>query len=181
MTTTQNRFTGATQVGFVLVAAAVAGAVLLFYRFPASVAIPLFVMMTAAITAGVEDARTHRLRNLYTGAIAAGGVAVAVVYQVAGWRDGLWPALLVGAVWFVVVLIEALPEDSLSAGDVKLAAAVGIWLGWVSWPAGFIGVVLVHMAMAIVLLFARTRGVRRIPLGPAIVTGVLVTLLIVGG
>jgi leader peptidase (prepilin peptidase)/N-methyltransferase len=69
----------------------------------------------------------------------------------------------------------------LSAGDVKLAGALGIWMGWTGWPAAFFGLLLVHVAMALVLLSARIRGVPRTPLGPAIVAGVLVTLLIVGG
>ncbi len=170
-----------TQVGFVLVGAAVAGTALLFYRFPMTIAGPLTVVLLIATVAAIEDVRTRRLRNLYTGAIAAAGVTVAVVYQVTGWRNGLWPALLAGAAWFLVLLIEALPEDSLSAGDVKLAGALGIWMGWIGWPAAFFGLLLVHGVMALVLLSARIRGVHRVPLGPAIVAGVLVALLVVGG
>lgn len=172
---------GETQVGFVLVGAAVAGTALLFYRFPMTIAGPLTVVLLIATVAAIEDVRTRRLRNLYTGSIAAAGVTAAVVYQVTGWRHGLWPALLAGAAWFLMLLIEALPEDSLSAGDVKLAGALGIWMGWIGWPAAFFGLLLVHGVMALVLLSARIRGVPRVPLGPAIVAGVLVALLVVGG
>lgn len=146
-----------------------------------TIAGPLTVVLLIATVAAIEDVRTRRLRNLYTGSIAAAGVTAAVVYQVTGWRHGLWPALLAGAAWFLMLLIEALPEDSLSAGDVKLAGALGIWMGWIGWPAAFFGLLLVHGVMALVLLSARIRGVPRVPLGPAIVAGVLVALLVVGG
>src|SRR5687768_18447072 len=84
------------------------------------------LVVAIAATACVIDIRTRRIPNWLT----FGAALAAFVYQfaVAG-SAGLMTA---GAGWLVGLAIFFLPFalGGLGAGDVKLVAALGAWLGW---------------------------------------------------
>jgi len=64
---------------------------------------------------------------------------------------------------------------ALGMGDVKLAALLGLYLGWLGWSTVLTGAVagfVVQAALALVLLAARRVGRRdALPFGPAMLVG----------
>jgi leader peptidase (prepilin peptidase)/N-methyltransferase len=114
----------------------------------------------------------------------AGGTALLLVAAAA---DGTWPALLralLGAVaLFTAHLVLALlSPGALGMGDVKLAAVLGLYLGWLGWPAVLLGTLAgfgVQALAALVLLATRRIGLRgELPFGPAMLAG---AALVAGG
>ncbi|MEV4821561.1 prepilin peptidase [Micromonospora sp. NPDC049274] len=80
------------------------------------------------------------------------------------------------------VLLALLPGSRLGFGDVKLAAALGLPLGWLGRDALLAGLLLPHLLHgALVLGLLAARKVRRdtlLPVGPALLAGAwLATLL----
>jgi leader peptidase (prepilin peptidase)/N-methyltransferase len=69
----------------------------------------------------------------------------------------------------------------LGPGDVKLAAGVGLWLGWLSWSALLAGVAFGQILITICYLIGRRRASDGggTPLGPAITAGFVLALLLV--
>jgi leader peptidase (prepilin peptidase)/N-methyltransferase len=80
------------------------------------------------------------------------------------------------------VLLALLPGSRLGFGDVKLAAVLGLPLGWLGWPTVLLGLVLPHLingSVALVLLLAGRAGRRSVlPLGPALLVGALLAALL---
>jgi leader peptidase (prepilin peptidase)/N-methyltransferase len=88
-------------------------------------------------------------------------------------------ALLSGTIYLVIAL---LPGAGLGLGDVKLATVLGFTLGFLGWPALAVGLLTPHLIngpIALALLLAR-RAKRRtaLPLGPALLTGALLGVLL---
>ena len=63
-------------------------------------------------------------------------------------------------------------------GDIKLAAACGIYATWLSWQTLVVAILATQIAIAAVLLYGRLRGRERMPLGPAFVAGLIAAILI---
>jgi prepilin peptidase CpaA len=86
--------------------------------------IATIALLIAAVAAGF-DLRTHRIPNLLT----LGGAAIAVLFHVVtGGVSGGGDAIvgwLIGAGFFLIPY----QLGGLGAGDVKLVAAIGAWLG----------------------------------------------------
>ncbi|MEY3288848.1 MAG: hypothetical protein RLZZ419_1090 [Pseudomonadota bacterium] len=84
------------------------------------------ILIAILITAAVIDMRRHRLPNSLT--VSAALVGLSLQYTLQGWHG-----LLDGLTGFVTGFVLFLPFYALrwmGAGDVKLMAAVGIFLGW---------------------------------------------------
>ena len=83
-------------------------------------------VLALAIAASVIDVRERRIPNWLT----FGGALAAFAYH--GWTAGLPGIGTAAGGWFVGVAIFFLPFalGGLGAGDVKLVAALGAWLGW---------------------------------------------------
>jgi len=99
--------------------------------------------------------------------------------------SGLWRAVAAGAVGFAVLLGMALAAPAgLGMGDVKLAALLGLVLGWLGWPALLTGLFLGFVLQAVLglVLLAVGRAGRRteLPFGPALVAGALIAALVSG-
>ena len=88
-------------------------------------------------------------------------------------------ALLAGAGYLIIAL---LPGAGLGLGDVKLAGVLGFTLGFVGWPALAVGLMVPHLIngpIALALLLTRKAERRTaLPLGPALLTGALVGVLL---
>jgi leader peptidase (prepilin peptidase)/N-methyltransferase len=94
---------------------------------------------------------------------------------------------LVGAIaLFLVYLVLALASPTgMGMGDVKLAAMVGLYLGYQGWTsllwgaaAGFFVGALVGVA----LMFARRANLKSaVPFGPSMLGGAVIVLIIGGG
>ena len=99
------------------------------------------VAMIGTLSAYV-DARTHRLPNAYTVAMAI-GVVLGVI--IGGVMSPLWQQRLVGSlvgalVWFVPIAVLNRLPDGMGGGDVKLAPVLGALVGSVGpafrWAPG---------------------------------------------
>jgi leader peptidase (prepilin peptidase) / N-methyltransferase len=140
--------------------------------------LPAFLFMAAAaVLLTVIDVQHRLLPNRVV--LPSLGIGALLLTVVAAFT-GDWPSLLragVGAaVLFAVFLLLALiSPNSLGMGDVKLAALLGLYLGWLGWgfvvvgaAAGFV----VQAVGALGLLAARRIGLRaELPFGPAMLLG----------
>jgi leader peptidase (prepilin peptidase)/N-methyltransferase len=88
-------------------------------------------------------------------------------------------ALLSGTIYLVVAL---LPGAGLGLGDVKLAAVLGFTLGFIGWPSLLTGLVAPHLingpAALILLLTRRAERRTALPLGPALLAGALLGVVL---
>ena len=140
--------------------------------------LPAFVVLAvAAVLLAVIDLQ-HRL--LPDRVVLPSIAVVALVLTAAAAVDGDWAqlgrALLGAVVLFAAFLVLALlAPGQLGMGDVKLAALLGLALGWLGWPAVLLGVLasfVVQAAVALVLLAARRVTLRSaLPFGPAMLLG----------
>lgn len=88
--------------------------------------IPTGVLLAVLTTAAVIDMRRHRLPNALTASAAVLGITLQC------WLQG-WSGFLNGLAGFFTGLFLLLPFYAvhwMGAGDVKLMAAVGAFLGW---------------------------------------------------
>ncbi|SOC50866.1 leader peptidase (prepilin peptidase) / N-methyltransferase [Blastococcus aggregatus] len=156
-------------------------------RFGWSPDLPAWAWFVAiGLLLAVIDLREKLLPNrvlLPATVVAAGLLALAADLDDA-WPD-LLRALLAGAASFAVLLVMALLAPTrLGMGDVKLAALLGLVLGWFGWSAVLLGFLLGFLLQAVVglALMAVRRAGRdtELPFGPALLTGTLVAVLLTG-
>ncbi len=164
----------ATAALFVLVAAFFG----LSWQFPAYL---FFAAVAVVLT--VIDLRHHLLPNAVV--LPALGIGF-VLLALAATGENAWGALLravLGAlVLFVLYLVLALISPAgLGMGDVKLAAVLGMFLGFQGWGALFVGAVLasvVGMVVGLAVLASRRGGLRSdVPFGPSMLAGALVAVV----
>lgn len=158
-------------VAVVPVGAAVAG--LLAVAVGPSVLLPAYLLAAApGLLLAVIDLRCLRLPDGLVGVLALTGAGPAAVLR----PERVGPALAAaGLVLTAYLVVALLPRGGLGLGDVKLAAALTLILGFAGWPAVLIGVVTPHLIngpVALALLLTR-RADRRTPLpfGPALLVG----------
>ncbi|GAB2624239.1 prepilin peptidase [Pseudactinotalea suaedae] len=160
-----------------------AGAALLAGSWVELVTFALLALGCAVLVA--VDLDSHRLPDvlvLPTAVALVGGLAVAAA------TTDTWPdfgrALLGGLALGVGFLTMALISPrALGLGDVKLAALLGIFLGWFGWSAVLAGVVATFLlgGVAALLLLVLTRASRSTALafGPWLVLGAAVGAVLV--
>jgi leader peptidase (prepilin peptidase)/N-methyltransferase len=127
----------------------------------------------------------HRLlpNRVVLPALAAGTALLLLAALADGAWDALLRAVLGAAALFAVYLVLALVSPGgLGMGDVKLAALVGLYLGWLGWAAVVLGALagfVVQAVVALGLLATRRIGLRgELPFGPAMLAG---AALVIGG
>lgn len=148
---------------------------------------PDLIAFLAAAAVGVllaaVDLACLRLPDPVVGVLLA---VVAVVLPAAAFVSAdpgrLGRAALAGTLCFALHLAFALlPGRPLGPGDVKLAGVLGLLLGWLGWPAVWLGLALPHLLngpVALYLLITRRAGRRTaLPFGPALLTGALLAAL----
>lgn len=147
-------------------------------RFGLSWELPAFLFLAAAgVLLAVIDARNRVLPNRVT--LPSIGIA-AVLLAVAALGSGHWSpvtrAVLGAAVLFVVFFVLVLVSPrSIGMGDAKLAALLGLYLGWLGTSVLVLGIAagfLVQAVLALALLATRRIGLRgELPFGPAMLVG----------
>lgn len=145
----------------------------------------VWVLLTpVAVLLTLVDYRVHRLPDVLTLPLA---VALAVLLGVAALlpaATGSWPTALLGgpalgAVYLVLFLIN---PAGMGFGDVKLALALGVALGWYGWQilltGAFVGL-LYGAVYGLGMVVLRRAGRRTaIPLGPFMLGGACTGLLL---
>jgi leader peptidase (prepilin peptidase)/N-methyltransferase len=152
------------------------GATVLVYRDePAEAAIGLvFVTMLAAITLTDLERRIIPNKILLVGALLC--VAIAGATDPSGLPERAVAALAAGGLLFLVAL--AYPQG-MGLGDVKLTAAMGLFLGWAVAPAILIAL-LAGSAVGLALIARHGSRARKmaIPFGPFLALGGVAGLLV---
>ncbi|MDW4902418.1 prepilin peptidase [Streptomyces californicus] len=137
-----------------------------------------------AVLLAVVDRRVHRLPDPLTLPLAAAAVLLlggaALLPGAAGsWTSGLLGGLALGGFYFLLFLIN---PNGMGFGDVKLALALGVALGWYGWAVLFVGGFagfLFGAAYGLGLVLLRGAGRKTgIPFGPFMITGTLAGLLL---
>ncbi|MET7807159.1 A24 family peptidase [Micromonospora chersina] len=171
------------------VAAAVLAGTLVFGGLAAArggdPALPAFLAVAAVgLALALADLACLRLPDpLVVAAAGAAALGLVPVALAGGTPERLLTALAGAAVSFAgYVLLALLPGARLGFGDVKLAAALGLPLGWLGWPTLGLGLLLPHLLNGVVVLALLVAGrVRRdtpLPFGPAILAGAWLAVLL---
>ncbi|WP_343449531.1 prepilin peptidase [Micromonospora oryzae] len=141
-------------------------------------ALPAFLAVAAVgLVLAAVDLACLRLPDPLVGLAALGAAAGLVAAAAVDGRPGRLLAPLAGAglSFLGYALLALLPGSRLGFGDVKLAAVLGLPLGWLGWPALVAGLVLPHVlhGLAVLGLLAARRAHRDtlLPLGPALLAG----------
>ncbi|MFI5834339.1 prepilin peptidase [Micromonospora sp. NPDC051300] len=164
------------RVGVVVAGAVVFGG--LAAGHGADPALPVLLLISAAgLALAVTDLIALRLPDPLVGAVAiGGGLGLGGTALVTGEAGRAATALTgAGLSLCAYLLLALLPGARLGFGDVKLATALGLPLGWLGWPTLRLGLLLPHVLAGVVVLALLAAGrIRRdspLPFGPAILAG----------
>ena len=141
-------------------------------------------LMLCAVALAFIDAAIRRLPDPLTGAALAGtlGFLAAAALTGGGHPGQLGRAVIAAAVLcgFYLALFIVRPSG-MGLGDVKLAACVGLALGWLGWQALVAGTFITFALAAVygcaLLLLRRATRTSQLPLGPFIVIGTLAAIV----
>jgi leader peptidase (prepilin peptidase) / N-methyltransferase len=147
-------------------------------RFGWSWELPAFLFLAGtAVLLTVVDLQHQLLPNRIV--LPSIGIA-ACLLAVAALGTGEWPPLLraveAAAVLYVVfVVLVLISPRSIGMGDAKLAALLGLYLGWLGWDIVLLGIAagfVVQAVLAGLLLATRRIGLKgQLPFGPAMLVG----------
>lgn len=142
------------------------------------------LLAPVGVLLAIVDSAVHRLPDVLVLPLAG---AVPVLLGIAALlpdADGSWTAALLGSVvlgagFFVLFLIT---PQGFGFGDVKLALALGAVLGWSGWGILLVGTFAGCLLFALygigLILTRRASGTTAIPLGPFLLAGTLVGVLL---
>ncbi len=146
-------------------------------------ALPAYLLVAwLGVAMSYVDIREHRLPDwLNYSAFAGAAVLLAVAAQV----DDAWGAY--GRAWLGALVLTAgyvvlvmLRPGELGLGDVKLAASLGLLLGWIGWGHVVLGAFAGFLLGGVfsLALLAKRRATRRshIPFGPFMLAGAFVAV-----
>jgi prepilin signal peptidase PulO-like enzyme (type II secretory pathway) len=132
----------------------------------------LFGLLLVALA--VYDARHQRIPNAVVYPAIAAGLVLALVQPIGPW----WTFVLAGTLAGLSLGLLALLSGGIGLGDAKLAALIGLVVGW---PAVLLAMFAAFAIGAVsgVLLIASGRIGRRqpVPFGPALAAGAVVGVL----
>ncbi|MEV3931099.1 A24 family peptidase [Streptomyces sp. NPDC049944] len=144
------------------------------------------LLAPVAVLLAVIDRRVHRLPDTLTlplavaAAVLLGGAALLPEHG-GSWTSALLGGAALGAFYFLLFLIN---PGGMGFGDVKLAVALGVALGWYGWgvlcAGGFAGFLFGALYGAGLMLLRRAGRRTGIPFGPFMIAGALVGLLFGG-
>lgn len=148
-------------------------------------ALPAFLLYAWTLfVLAVIDARTRRIPNRLTYPLTPTLLVLLVGAALLNGEPG-WAlrSALAGVLAFMLLLtIAVINPRGMGMGDVKLAAFIGLGLGYLGWGhlvLGLFGSFLLGGVVAIVLLVVRARGRKDvIPFGPYLAAGAIVTVLV---
>lgn len=135
----------------------------------------MFVLTSCLILISLIDYKTQIIPDGLVGVIAVSGVLYNLLYA----QQSISDMLLGGAVGFaVMLLIFIISRGGMGGGDVKLSAAVGLWLGV---EGTLLFLLLAFIMGGIISLLLLVSGVKSkgdaIPFGPFLCLAAFVTVL----
>jgi leader peptidase (prepilin peptidase)/N-methyltransferase len=151
---------------------------------PAVLAFGFFGVLGVAL--GAIDIKVYRLPDrltlgAYPAMVALLGVAAVLGHDADGLLRAVIASLALAATYLLLAVIR---PGQLGGGDIKLAALIGLALGWLSWAAVLYGAALGFALSAIVslaLLAMRRISLRsEISFGPFMLGGALLVILASG-
>jgi leader peptidase (prepilin peptidase)/N-methyltransferase len=157
-------------------------------RVGADWALPAFLVWTAGLIAlSAIDLDTYRLPNavVYPTGVAT-FVLLAVASVVSHDARGLVEAAAGGSIAFAVLfVIHVISPKGMGFGDVRLAAVLGLALGWIELPLVAVGLFFSFLLASIVGVLLIATGARsrkdRIPFGPFLALGSFLAVLVGDG
>lgn len=143
-------------------------------RLEADPGLPAFILLAVL---GVQLARIdvslHLLPNPLVLCLLSGGLICLLVTVFGGsqWLD-VFRAVAGGAILFVIYLILALISPAgMGMGDVKFAAPIGLYLGYLGWSqvlyGGLLGFILNGIVTVLVMRNNRSERTSEVPHGPS--------------
>ncbi|MEV8567005.1 A24 family peptidase [Streptomyces sp. NPDC051322] len=144
------------------------------------------LLAPALVLLGTVDRAVQRLPDVLTLPIAAATAVLLGVAALIPGAKGSWPTALLGGLalgggYFVLFLIN---PNGMGFGDVKLAAGLGIALGWYGWGVLLLGAFAGFLYGGVygVGLMLRGRAGRKtaMPFGPFMAAGALTGVLLGG-
>ncbi|MEY9777836.1 A24 family peptidase [Arthrobacter sp. MW3 TE3886] len=158
---------------------------LLAWRFGASPELPAYVLLAVA---GVQLARIdlqhHLLPNrMVLPLLGAGIVLLGAASLVSSEAGNLLRGAAGALILFVLYLFLALTSrNGLGMGDVKLAAPLGLYLGYLGWShlfyGGALGFVAGGVASALLVLKNRGNKPKEVPYGPSMLAAGLAIIVL---
>ncbi|WP_129265249.1 A24 family peptidase [Streptomyces sp. M3] len=144
------------------------------------------LLAPVAVLLAVIDRRVHRLPDALTlplagaAAVLLGGAALLPEHG-GSWTSALLGGAALGGFYLLLFLIN---PNGMGFGDVKLALALGIALGWYGWgvlcAGGFAGFLFGALYGTGLMLVRRAGRKTGIPFGPFMIAGALTGLLFGG-
>jgi leader peptidase (prepilin peptidase)/N-methyltransferase len=135
-----------------------------------------------SLALAIIDVETHRLPNaIVLPAYLVGAVAVAVSCLLTGDASGALRAV-VGAIGLglVYLVLAVVRPGGMGLGDVKLAGALGLMLGWLGWSALAVGAIagfVLGGLFGVALLLAGRSRTTAIAFGPWMLAGAWIGVL----
>ena len=173
------------RLGITTAAASFLVSALLAWRFGTAPEVPAYVLLgTLAVQLARIDIVHHLLPNRLIGPLLGGGlVLLAFAAVVQGTAGDLVRGLAGSAILFVSYLILALTSgNGLGMGDVKLAAPLGLYLGYLGWSQLFYGGAFAFVAggvvSTVVLLRNRRNKPKEVAYGPSMLAAGLAVILL---
>jgi leader peptidase (prepilin peptidase) / N-methyltransferase len=161
-------------------ACAAAGALVcaaLAWRLSGALLVAWLVVALVALPLAAIDLACLRLPDLL---VVPAGLAVLVLVVVFG--PASRAVLAAGVLGGGYLVLALLPRSGLGYGDVKLAALLGLALGWLGWRHVLTGAVLPYVfAAPVALVLVCSRRLRRdgaLPFGPYLLAGALIAALL---
>ncbi len=141
-------------------------------------------LILIAVPLAFTDIAVHRLPDPLTAAAFTGTLALLTAAALTGHQPGHLARAAIGAAALACfyLLLWLIRPGEMGLGDAKIAASIGLVLGWAGWQALVIGT-FAGFAMAAVyggVLLATHRATRtsQLPLGPFILLGALAAIAI---
>ena len=148
------------------------------WSLPAFLALAVLAVQLARI-----DLAHHLLPNPLVLALLIAGLALFTVSSTAsaGWSPLLRAAIGAAILFLVYLVLALLSPSGIGMGDVKLAAPVGLYLGYLGWShlfyGGALGFVLGGIFSVVLISFRRAEKPAEVAFGPSMLAATLGVVL----
>ncbi|REJ03921.1 prepilin peptidase [Microbacterium bovistercoris] len=165
---------------------AAASFALLAWRMDIAILPAVLIFAALGTMLGIVDVAERRLPNtLILWLLGLLAPALVLASALTGdWLRLAWAAVGGVAMFAVYLLLAIISPKSMGMGDVKLAAPIGLLLGWFglsTWLLGLLAGFICGGLIGIVMLAARRTTLRgSLPFGPSMLAGALVAVLLAG-